>query len=395
MTKKDNPTRKPAPLDRDGDGKDGGSLPGNRTATELKPDALDGADDATRNAIEGQNRPVSDEHRHEPSAEEAAAAVEALADWTRDDELILMALDEAGFDLGEDAAALATVASWADDRAKAVEDFLGELAASTYVDGENRRADGSVIDLPPELAEAGLTREAAGGEPSTEDTPTTETPPTAWQVLVIVNGREAEAAPLTFGVETNIPGLVVEEETLAAAEATAQDLARELLKEAGFEPTAFAFSVSDAAVTAEADREARAAEADKAQEPDPARPTFTEEEIRAGQTAVVGAEGEEVALAADAAPALGEGEDLLMLDTPAAQVAIRRPNLQRLVDNRFMYRSEQGYSPSYSPPYVDQAEVDVWIRHGLAEDSPSAGRLGGVKVTAEARSLLRRQPEAA
>lgn len=39
-----------------------------------------------------------------------------------------------------------------------------------------------------------------------------------------------------------------------------------------------------------------------------------------------------------------------------------------------------------------QATIDAWIAAGLAEDVPTAGKQGGVRVTAEARSVLNRAP---
>lgn len=118
--------------------------------------------------------------------------------------------------------------------------------------------------------------------------------------------------------------------------------------------------------------------------------TFTAEEIAAGQTPVIEAEGEQVATAADTAPT----EDLtsVQLDTaPGDQprtVAVRTEQLRLLAQNRWLYRSEHGYGAPSGPPYVDQSTIDVWIEAGLCEFSPTAGNDGGVRITHEGRRVL-------
>lgn len=125
-------------------------------------------------------------------------------------------------------------------------------------------------------------------------------------------------------------------------------------------------------------------------EPDPAEPTFTPDEIAAGQTPVVEQEGEQVTAPGDGAPTVS-AEDLVTVegeDPRRPPVAVRLPDLRRLVENRWFYKTKDGYSPSYHPPYVSEAEVKAWVAAGLAEDRPTAGREGGVYATAKARQLV-------
>lgn len=119
--------------------------------------------------------------------------------------------------------------------------------------------------------------------------------------------------------------------------------------------------------------------------------TFTAEEIAAGQTPVVEQEGEAVVTAAEAAEA-GQAELATVEPEGPADlpVAVRLDELSRLVDNRWLYKSKDGYSPSYSAPYVSQETIDVWLANGLAEARPSAGREGGVFVTDKARRAVTR-----
>lgn len=118
--------------------------------------------------------------------------------------------------------------------------------------------------------------------------------------------------------------------------------------------------------------------------------TFTPEEIASGQTPVIEAEGEQVATAADTAPA--ETLARVDLDTPPGDqprtVAVRVDQLRLLVQNRWLYRCEHGYGAASGPPYVDQATIDVWIEAGLCVYSATAGNSGGVRVTHEGRRAL-------
>lgn len=113
--------------------------------------------------------------------------------------------------------------------------------------------------------------------------------------------------------------------------------------------------------------------------------TFDAEQVAAaapaGEGAVMGEEGETVAEPA-AATALA---DLVAVDDGERPVAVRRRELQILLTARRLYKSDQGYSASFGPPYIDQATVDVWLAAGLAEAVPSAGNQGGVRATAKAR----------
>lgn len=122
--------------------------------------------------------------------------------------------------------------------------------------------------------------------------------------------------------------------------------------------------------------------------------TFDAEQVAAattaGEGAVIAEEGETVADPATATAPLDEG--LVNIPTDTAPVAVRLHELRILVTARRLYKSPEGYSSNYGPPYIDQATVDAWIAAGLAEDVPTAGNMGGVRVTSEGRSALNRAP---
>lgn len=155
------------PLDRDGDGEPGGSLPGNQTApmAETNPGDPNRPDDGPPNSdATPPGTPPADDH-------------EAVAEWTRDNELIQMKLEEAGVrDADEAVIPLANVTQWPDEDAQAAEAFADAMMAEgkyTDEDGIERNADGSAIDLPEILHErtvisgagmGGLTSDDADGE---------------------------------------------------------------------------------------------------------------------------------------------------------------------------------------------------------------------------------------
>lgn len=384
------------PLDRDGDGKPGGSLPGNQTA---------------------------------PMA------------WTRDDQRLIAKLQTAQVTLDPaltDAGLADEVAGWTDEEAQEAEAFADAMTADgRYQDegGDERNADGSPIELPSILARAliGETEQEADDaddphadcvhcgdshpvgvldhdlcpacvdeapildqlDQATDQTASDtlakqqrEAP--AYYVNVIVVPREADE-PLTFGVETNIPGLVIETDTLAEARELGEHFARDLLKDCG-EPQAIidavTFNVSPEAKAAEQDRAANASAQDGHGN------TFDAEQVeaasRAGEGAVIGEEGETFAYPSTAAAPLDDA--LVTIPTETAPVAVRLHELRILVAARRLYKSREGYSSNYGPPYIDQPTIDAWIAAGLAEDVPSAGNEGGVRVTAEGRSALNRAP---
>ena len=139
-------------------------------------------------------------------------------------------------------------------------------------------------------------------------------------------------------------------------------------------------------------------EPDPASEPElfetTAGDTFDAEQVEAASTALEGAviaeEGEIVADPSTATAPLDDG--LVTIPTETAPVAVRLHELRLLVTARRLYKSPEGYSSNYGAPYIDQATIDAWIAAGLAEDVPTAGNQGGVRVTAEARSVLNRAP---
>ena len=111
-------------------------------------------------------------------------------------------------------------------------------------------------------------------------------------------------------------------------------------------------------------------------------------EAAANEGAVIEEEGETVASPDAAAVPLDDTAGLVTLQTETAPVAVRLDHLRILTGSRRLYKSEHGYSSNYAPPYIDQATVDVWIGAGFAEDVPSAGNSGGVRVLPEARRAL-------
>lgn len=133
---------------------------------------------------------------------------------------------------------------------------------------------------------------------------------------------------------------------------------------------------------------------DTAEEQPPVEP----EAIRNGDTPVVGEEGETVQSAAEAAPKAGGDEELALIETGgdarAQPVAVRLSALRRLADNRWLYKGDDGlYGTGAAPGFVDEAEASLWVRCRVADFSPSAGRLGGLRVTAFGRKVAARAGE--
>lgn len=70
-------------------------------------------------------------------------------------------------------------------------------------------------------------------------------------------------------------------------------------------------------------------------------------------------------------------------------VAVNLDTLRRLVDSRWLYRTDDGYSATYAAPFVGEAEAELWIANGLAVYSATAGRCGGIRATRAAARLVR------
>lgn len=371
MTKKPATTKRPSPPDRDGDGQPGGSLPGNQTVETAKgPDPLAGADDATRSAVEDQVRPGSEE--------QASAEGGGGEPWTREDDMILLKLAEAGFEINaevEGAVTLEQVKGWTDARARAVEDFADEYVdGALNDDGDMLRADGTVIDLPAEL---GRNVMAEIDDVEASDAPPPPPAENRWT-------RDDDA--ILEDLQLVDEGFATEHLTLADVAGWSDDQARE------------AQTWADAMQRRPEDDEIGPPPPEflkphlaGSKDPDAAAPTFTADEVAAGKTPVVEAEGEAVTTAAEVDTVIPDEDPLVTIDTAAAPVAVRLGNLQRLVDNRWLYRTAEGYSPNYHAPYVGQDEVDAWIRAGFARYDATAGSGGGVRVETEARTALRRQ----
>lgn len=259
------------PLDRDGDGAPGGSLPGNQTA---------------------------------PMA------------WARDDQRLIAKLQLAQVTLDPaltDAGLADEVSGWSDETAQQVEAFADAMTADgRYQDeaGDERNADGSPIELPPVLSRAVI------GETDA---------PRGWAL----NGDPADHQ-------------------------------------------------SDRPDDLGADR------------PDTFDPEQVEAASPAGEGAVIAEEGETVVDPETATAPMDEA--LVNIPTDTAPVAVRLHELRILVTARRLYKSPEGYSATYGAPFIDQATVDAWIAAGLAEDVPSAGNMGGVRATPQARAALNRTP---
>lgn len=287
------------PLDRDGDGDPGGSLPGNQTA---------------------------------PMA------------WTRDDQRLIAKLQLAQVTLDPaftDADLADEVEGWSDETAQQVEAFADAMTAdSRYQDeaGDERNADGSPIELPPVLARA-LIGETDAARGAADD------------------ANDPHADCVHCGDSHRVG--VLDDDLCPAC-------------------------VDEAPIL---DQLGRATD-------QTAGDTFDAEQVAAattaGEGAVIAEEGETVADPATATAPLDDG--LVNIPTETAPVAVRLHQLRILVTARRLYKSREGYSSNYGPPYIDQATVDAWIAAGLAEDVPTAGNMGGVRVTSEGRSALNRAP---
>ncbi|MGQ3041422.1 MAG: hypothetical protein ACT6TH_14450 [Brevundimonas sp.] len=368
------------PLDRDGDGRDGGSLPGNQTA------------------------PMAD------SAEQTDET-ETPTEWVRDDALIVLKLDAAGVrDHDEDALiSVEQVTQWPDEDARAAEAFADSMLAegSHTVRGEERRADGTLIELPAILAERHVlpretkpTETSSDAPSSSDDTPeVAEADPAANAASGNRSGpsswtRDDAAILAKLGkdwIETDPgkPGALTLE-TLASwsdEEARAADV--------------FAVEMNDPGRYTDAEGDWRRDDGSVIEPPECLDPylfglgrgqgddTFTAEEIAAGQTDVVQAEGEEMTTAADQAATIDPADPLATIQTGTAPIAVRLSQLAQLTGSKRLYRTASGYSATHSAPYIETATVDGWIAAGLAEWIPSAGNTGGVKATDEARRVER------
>lgn len=310
MTKRPrgNPHRT-TPLDRDGDGRSGGSLPGNQTAPMLIgvpiPPATTPAEQVEQDRLELDIENANDVSRQE-------------AGWTRDNDRLLVKLDTIGARVdGGDIAQGVAVGAWSDQEAFLVETFANAMAADgAFINdhGDHCNADGSLIELPYLLND--------------------------WEV--------------DFRTDT------INDTAIAAIAEAEPDLVETTLQDA-----------ADAAEDTEA--------------------TFTPDEIAASEGHAVFLDPDHQPLAtSEPGLVIPEGDRVIEAQTATLPVAVRLADLRRLVDNRFLYKTAHGYSPNFHPPYVDQASIDAMIGAGLAEDTPSAGREGGVRVTPEARSLVNR-----
>lgn len=143
------------------------------------------------------------------------------------------------------------------------------------------------------------------------------------------------------------------------------------------------------AARADHDQAGESLEAGQDDEPDRSD-TFTPEEVAAGRTPVIEQEGEATTTAADAATVIDEADPLVTVDTETAPIAVRLSELNVLISSRRLYKTPEGYSATYSAPYIDAATVEGWVKAGLAQEVPTAGNTGGVRVTAEARSVATR-----
>lgn len=317
------------PLDRDGDGDPGGSLPGNQTA---------------------------------PMAHAVQAPGAGEPSWTRDNAAILLKLAEAGIEIDTTkpvALAEETLSDWSNEDAHAAEIFADKMTAEgSHMDeegGDWPDADLNPIAIPAVLeryvfrnVEQGDTFDAGQAGPMADADPAhTPDEASAMRVLDLRYDAEntddqAEAARLFAAANEMADRLGLDRETL--------------------EPLA--------------------------------GDTFDAEQVAAattaGEGAVIAEEGETVADPATATAPLDDG--LVNIPTDTAPVAVRLHELRILVTARRLYKSPEGYSSNYGPPYIDQATVDAWIAAGLAEDVPTAGNMGGVRVTSEGRSALNRAP---
>ncbi|MFN4296943.1 MAG: hypothetical protein ACK4FB_08875 [Brevundimonas sp.] len=310
MTKKAQ-SRRTDPLDRDGDGDPGGSLPGNKTApymqgadapadtaTEARaPDA--NPDGAPNRPDDGPPNSDAEPPADPPADAPAEQAAQDPQPWTRDDALIILKLADAGLDIDPAHIGSLTeeaVKAWSDEDAQAAERWADQMTA-----------DGAHFN-------------------------------------------DEQGAWVTGDLETiERPEVVARHEAWTEEQLSATKSA-----------LAEAFQRIDAATSETA-------------------PTFTPEEIAAAKRGVAGEDGETV----DQPDAVKE--DLAVIQTDEAPVAVRIRELKALLDHRRLYRTEDGYSATQHPPFISNETVEAWKRAGLCEDVPSAGRMGGVKPTAKAR----------
>lgn len=377
------------PLDRDGDGQPGGSLPGNETAPMAEDAKADAADDQAAK-LDAMNR----------ETDEANAAAREAAGWTRDEDRLLTKLDNIGARFS-DLSTKAVIQSWSDQEAFTAENFADAMLADghyTSDDGEEFNADGTPIVLPPVLADweihfepapvsdqgsdadASSASEASGsdddtavGRPSEPDaTATTIDPERRFFARIIQAPREADE-PLVYTAETDVPGLVIQADTAEEAYDLADTLGRELLRDLGGHSCALDITpYPEEAVQALDAAFADSPNDDDQDDDGDAAPTFDDEETEAP----LNSEDDD------------DDDDALDASADRTQVAARIRDLTILVGARRLYKSDEGYSSNYGAPYVGHDTIAAFVQAGLAEDIPSAGNQGGVKLTAEARRML-------
>jgi hypothetical protein len=316
------------PLDRDGDGQPGGSLPGNETAPMAEDAKADAADDQAAK-LDAMNR----------ETDEANAAAREAAGWTRDEDRLLTKLDNIGARFS-DLSTEAVIQSWSDQEAFTAENFADAMLADghyTSEDGEEFNADGTPIVLPPVLADWEIDFEPAPASDQGSDADASSA---------------SEASGSDDDTAVGHPSEPDATDTVAADGADTIDLAAatDALDQA------FADSPND----------------DDQDDDGDAAPTFDDEETEAP----LNSEDDE------------DDEDALDASADRTQVAARIRDLTILVGARRLYKSDEGYSSNYGAPYVGHDTIAAFVQAGLAEDIPSAGNQGGVKLTAEARRML-------
>ncbi|GAW42449.1 hypothetical protein SH203_02865 [Brevundimonas sp. SH203] len=138
------------PLDRDGDGAPGGSLPGNQTAP-----MADAAGDDLANARTTPGDGAEKLEAIEREVDQANAAARDAAGWTRDDARLTGKLTDIGARCS-DLSVEAVVESWTDQEAFTVETFADAMLAPgrhRNAEGEEVTAEGASIPLPDVLGE--------------------------------------------------------------------------------------------------------------------------------------------------------------------------------------------------------------------------------------------------
>lgn len=84
-----------------------------------------------------------------------------------------------------------------------------------------------------------------------------------------------------------------------------------------------------------------------------------------------------------------EAKALAAAEAKATREAAERTALEDIGSVRAgLYKTKDGWSATYGPPFHADATIQALVKKGLAEIEPTGGRVGSVKITDKGRAAL-------